>query len=456
MNHLNIRLHISTLIILFLLIFSVTTLNAKKKLKYRHLEDYLIYAKKNNPKIKSSLEKAKSIKERMKQVISQPDPNLKYAYSVEEVETRVGPQKQKIGISQKFITGGKLKLKGKRSYFQSKIAEEEYNQVVSEIFFAVKKTYLEYYYITKEITISEETLNLLKYIEIITITKYKVGQISQPEVLQIQVELGKLENRIKTLVEFRKTISGKLKYLINLKSKNVFPYDLIVDKFSISKSVSEITEWIRKSNPEIKRLNQKIKLMGVNHTLALKMNVPDITASLDYIDTGRSLFGNPLDNGKDPIVFMVSVNLPFRKNKYRAAAREVTTMRKSIRLEKEEVINRLEFELERSIFKINDALRRASLYRDSLIPKAVHSLKVAQTAFINGKTDFISMFEPLKVMLELHLAYERAVIEQGIQMAMIEFMAGSSLPKGWKLKQNTKILKESTSELFPKAETSGG
>ncbi|MBU4014313.1 MAG: hypothetical protein KJ550_12745, partial [Proteobacteria bacterium] len=66
------------------------------------LADHLAYAALNNPGLKASFYRWKEALEKITQSRSLPDPRFNYTYFIKEVETRVGPQEQKIGLMQTF------------------------------------------------------------------------------------------------------------------------------------------------------------------------------------------------------------------------------------------------------------------------------------------------------------------------------------------------------------------
>ncbi len=66
------------------------------------LPDYLRYAALNNAGLKAAFEQWKAAIEQVPQAKSLPDPKFNYGYFINEVETRVGPQRQKFEIMQTF------------------------------------------------------------------------------------------------------------------------------------------------------------------------------------------------------------------------------------------------------------------------------------------------------------------------------------------------------------------
>jgi hypothetical protein len=75
------------------------------------LSDCLAYAALTNSQLRSAFNKWQAAMEKLLQVRAIPDPKFNYKYYIEEVETRVGPQRQSFGISQTFPWFGKLKLR---------------------------------------------------------------------------------------------------------------------------------------------------------------------------------------------------------------------------------------------------------------------------------------------------------------------------------------------------------
>ena len=66
------------------------------------LDDYLRYAALNNPGLEAAFNRWKAALQRVPQVTALPDPRFTYQYYIEQVETRVGPQRHAVGIAQTF------------------------------------------------------------------------------------------------------------------------------------------------------------------------------------------------------------------------------------------------------------------------------------------------------------------------------------------------------------------
>ena len=84
------------------------------------LNDYLAYAALNNPQLEAAFNRWKAALEMVSQAHTLPDPRFNYGYFIQEVETRVGPQEHRVGISQMFPWFGKLKLRGEAALWKGR------------------------------------------------------------------------------------------------------------------------------------------------------------------------------------------------------------------------------------------------------------------------------------------------------------------------------------------------
>ncbi len=74
------------------------------------LDDLLVQALRQNPELEAARLKWEAMQERPRIAGSLPDPMLSYGHFFQNVETRVGAQNQRIGLSQRIPFPGKLSL----------------------------------------------------------------------------------------------------------------------------------------------------------------------------------------------------------------------------------------------------------------------------------------------------------------------------------------------------------
>ena len=393
------------------------------------LSDYLAYAALNNPGLEAAFNRSKAALERIPQARSLPDPRFNYAYFIEEVETRIGPQRHKFGLAQMFPWFGKLELRGDVALEGANAERQRYEAAKLKLFYQVRRAYYEYYYLGRAIAITEENIQLLTYLEAVARTKYKAGAPTHAAVIRAQVELGKLEDQLRTLRDFVDPVVAELNAALNRPSDASLPLPKSIPEEKAVFTDEQLLSWLRERNPELKAIDSLAAKEKAAADLAKRDYFPDITVGVDYIETDSALMPDTRDSGKDPVVGMISINVPIWREKYRAAEREAEARYEASLRQRDDRENTLVARLEMVLYGFRDAERKIDLYRDTLIPKGEQSLKVTQQAYEAGRADFLDLIDAQRVLLDFKLSYERALADRAQRLAETEMLVGREIPR---------------------------
>ena len=254
-------------------------------------------------------------------------------------------------------------------------------------------------------------------------TRFKAGAAPNSAVIQAQVELGKLDDRLRTLESLREPIVAKLNAALNRPTHLPLPWPRSLPEFAASFTDEQAMQWLAESNPDLRRLDHLAAKEEAGIRLARKNYYPDISLGVDYVDTDDALNPDMADSGKDPVMAMVSINLPIWYGKYRAAEREARLRKAAAEEDRDDTGKRLGADLELALYHFRDAERKIDLYGDTLVPKAEQSLKVAQQGFEAGKTSFISLIDAQRLLAGVPACRERAQADRGQRLAEIEMMS---------------------------------
>ena len=125
------------------------------------LSDYLHYAALNNAGLRAAFARWKAALERIPQAGALADPRFTYAYYIEEVETRVGPQRQKFGLSQSFPWLGTLRHRKDAASQAAAAAERMVEDTKLRLFSRVAGVFCEYWYLARSIEVTEAHIQLV-------------------------------------------------------------------------------------------------------------------------------------------------------------------------------------------------------------------------------------------------------------------------------------------------------
>ena len=169
----NIRLFVVLCVLGLFALYSAGGVYAENAGAVSILDSLVAEALANNPGIQASYNNWKAAYHRVKQVSVLPDLMMRYTYFGESVETKVGPQEHKYGVSQRVPFPGKLYLEGKTQGERARMLREKYEAAKREVVKDTKFTYYDIYWTDKAIEITEEEKGILENLERVAQRKYE-------------------------------------------------------------------------------------------------------------------------------------------------------------------------------------------------------------------------------------------------------------------------------------------
>ncbi|MHC4368713.1 MAG: TolC family protein [Planctomycetota bacterium] len=393
----------------------------------RTLGDYLRYAALNNAGLKAEFEQWKAAIERVPQARALPDPRFTYGYFIREVETRVGPQWHKLGISQVFPWFGKIEARTRAAGASAQAARRRYEAKKLKLFFEVKDAFHEYTYLAEAIEIARENLELVENFEEVALTKYMGAAAGHPDVVRAQVELAKLEDQLRTLEGLREPMVARLNAALNRRSETLLPWPTRGEYDAVEIDRRQVKEMLLAQNPALQALDFDLESARARVELAKKNFYPDIGVGVDYIETDRASMPGTRDSGKDPVMLTFSLNVPIWRQSYKAAEIQARAIARKSQHEKTETVNTLLARVERVLYDYEDSKRKQRLYGDILVPKAQELISASESAYQGGTIDFMSLIDAQRTLLRFELLHERAVTDSRQKLAELEMLVGGEL-----------------------------
>jgi outer membrane protein TolC len=392
------------------------------------LSELLKEATERNPEIIAAKEKWQSAQDIIGARGALPDPQLSFQQYVESVETRVGPIKRAYGLKQKLPFYGKRGLMSEIATKEAEALEASYETVRQEVVRRVKITYYDLFYLSKLIDITDEEKEILKRFEQTATIKYETGKGSQQNILKVQVEMNRLEDRRLTLLNRKKTMKAQLNVLLDRTSDHPVKKPVQPEFRDFFYIKQQLIRLARDHRPELKMGDAWIEKSDRALILAKKDYYPDLTIGANYIeiDKGPLMFS---DNGQDAFNVVFSINVPLWSNKLSSqvgSASKMVTAQKSVY---KSLLNRTLFEIEDNLFKIETARETSNLYQNVLIPRAQQSLKSAEVGYITGVVNFLDLLDAERVLLKIQFDYWKSYTDYVKGIADMERAVGIELPE---------------------------
>ncbi|MBS2212660.1 TolC family protein [Carboxylicivirga mesophila] len=385
------------------------------------LNHYLVEAAENNPALKASFNKYLAALEKGPQVGTLPDPQLAFAYFIQPVETRNGPQEFKLSATQMFPWFGTLKAKESAAIEEAKALYEVFEETKSKLFNEVKANWYNLYFNSKATNITLENIDILNTFKKLAIVKVEAGLVSAVDQYRIEMEIHDLENQLALLRDKQDVLEVTFNNLLNSKDKKTitFPSELWTTDILYTKEA--ILDSIQMKNHQLLSIDLQKSALAFKKQVARKQGAPSFSLGIDYVSIGK---GENNLSGKDAVAFpMVGLTIPLYRNKYKSMVQEVIYLEAAKDYERVDKVNVLETIFENSWKDYRDAHRRIDLFERQLRIARI-SLKLLETEYAYANKNFEEILRMERRLLKYNLELEKARADKQAAIAFIHYLMG--------------------------------
>ncbi len=380
-----------------------------------------------NPKLKAVRASWQATIEKYPQVTALPDPMLMYSYFVRNVETRVGPQRHRIGFSQSFPYPGTLDVMGRVTLKEIEIERVKYEQVVRDLIVDLKLAYYELVYLQQARQIAEQNQQLLDHILKIANTRYASNEGTLNDVLEAQSQLAQLSYDLILLWELEQVEKGNINALLSVPSATPLGAPVPTTYTVLNIPVTDLEKQALAQRQELQIADLMIQKATEVIELSKLKTKPMFKLELMTIETGDALMSRTLDSGKNPISMGVGISIPWSSSKNQGQIQE-SELKRLAAVENKRLIEDLTAaNLKRVYFRLENARRLVDLYEKSLIPQAEQAMQVAETWHKESTKSITEFLETQSVWLNFNLARLRAITDYQQNLARLERLIGGSV-----------------------------
>lgn len=397
------------------------------------LETYIGQALDANPWLRQALSRYSAATLKISQVTAMPDPEVTFTQFVRSVETRVGPQQNSLMLSQRFPWFGKLDLQGKAALREASAIYEQYRAFGREVAARVKDTFYEIGYVDRAIEIVEEEQFLLQHYEQLAETRYATGQGPQQAVIRLQAEITKTMHGIHMLMQQRTSLEGRLNTLRDRPPGEPIPAIIVSELPQVDLDLAALFELGEANRPELLGILDSIEKEELTAERARKDYWPDVTVSAGLVNVGgrddpAGRAAPPSGNSKNVFSVSVGINIPLRRDKYRAEVLAAGERRRAEREGYDYLVADMKFEIHDQVNRLETIRTHLALYDDAAQVQAESALRAAETGYQTGQLGALDLLDSERMLLDIKMNRERLVFDYMQALARLELALGTRFP----------------------------
>ena len=386
------------------------------------------YAIQSNTKIVEAREDWKATIENRRVATGLPDPQFMFTYFPDPIETRLGPQDWNATLSQAIPFPGKLIKAGDIVDRDSEVARLNLDKTIRDTATNVKIAFYELFYIRNAQKVAVQNIKLIEHLRKIGETVYAEDQAALIDIIKAQSQEGQLQYDILLLNELEQTEVTNLNSLLNRPPQATIGRLVLPAVQPPVYTLSELYDLAKLNQEEIKMMDALVNKAEIKVDLARDQRLPDFKVGVFYAGIGSpDVQQEPSDAGDDAFGVQFGLTVPIWFGKNNSRVNQALAEKSKAVAAKKSQINDTHSNIHSIYFKLQNALRLITLYKDNLLPQAVSSMKMAETLFREKQTGFSDFIEAQSTWYNFNLAIARATADYGKYLARLERLIGHSI-----------------------------
>jgi len=379
-------------------------------------DDYLQTAFRRNPALRAAFHRWQAALEQLPQARSLMDPTLSGTVFLDQVDARY-----QVALTQELPAWGVLRLQTKQAGAYVLAAMYAFEAERFELYERVARAFHEYQFLAETIHINEQTLHFLTELETSVEARYRSGAADYSDWIRIRIERERLEDLLETLRDQRRPQSEQLAALLHLEISEPLPWAETVASPSMAPtSLEDLLPLLAELNPELSAMDARLEAAGYAEALARRQGWPRPMIGAEWM----VMSGMEGNRDETDLGLMLGMSLPIWRGRIRAERQAAIAEQDAIRQERNDLYNRLRAEISMTLVQFQDAERRMTRLRDSLIPQAEQALTAVRQGYADGRVDFMGLIDAHRTLLDLQLMLARAVADREIALADIGCCVG--------------------------------
>jgi len=388
------------------------------------LSALLAEANANNPQISVAEHGWQAAKEVPREVSALPDPTFTYQqFSVGSPKPFAGYTNSDfayvgVGASQELPYPGKLRLRGEAAQRAADVKGSEVDATRASIADDVKTDYLKLAYLQMTLGILQEKERVLEQIIRDATAHYEVGQGSQADVLQAQVERTKLLREITLHREQTGEVEAQLKGRLNRAQDSPDITTEPLTETPLRLTSAALLQLVRAHNPEVQVDASSVRQGKAALKSAEREGKPDFGLAYMYQNTDRKY--------RDYYMFTFNVRLP-RRGRTRAEIAEAADKLAQAHSTLDAHLQQQLAEVKQEYVTASNDTELLKEYREGLIPQSDAAYRSALNAYSSNREDLVDVLRAITNVLELKLDYAQTLADHETALAHLETLTGATL-----------------------------
>jgi len=391
------------------------------------LEGYVAYAMRDSPELRASFERWRAATLQISRARRLPEPTLSYAYYVRSVETRVGPQRHRVMLSQTFPWPTRLSAGADAASYAARAAERRFDALALAVRRRVADVYWRLWLVHHLHALKTEHDQVLEALEGTVRARVEVGAATLADLAQLNLDILRHHDHHGEHAEAMRGLSAELAATIGAPPGTPTPINGDSPAGGLPAEDEEALRQAAREHPRIEVSDLMAQASETRAEVEDADRYPSFMLDVTWIETGEAMMPTTQGSGTDPLIVGISMRLPLWWGSYSDAEGAARAEGAAFAADADAGRLAAESELEQAIAGVRDAERRIHLYADTLVPQAGVAYESVVGSYQSGRSGVAALLLAQRDLLELQLSLVRARADHARAWAALEMVVGHAV-----------------------------
>jgi|GEM_PF-632405 len=393
--------------------------------KYPQLEEYIRIAIEENPELRSLRHLYEAEKERAREVGVLPDPELTIMYDFNPMMAESQLGRFSVSAMQMFPWFGSLGTirEAQRASAEADRAQIDVRQL--EILRDLQIAWFDITEVEQQIRIVNDQIELVRELETLVEIRYETGRAAQADILRIQMEEARLQNRIENLEDQLRPLKAGFNEYLNRSADFVVESTEQIESQEVRYTDDQIHQMVRTQNPRFDGIESRSNALDQQQRVAQLSGRPSFGLGLEVM--GRD-FGpmSMFPDARESFIGMATVRMPIFRSRTKSQQQQIASRKRALDSELLQTENRLSSEVESALEDLRKSERNLRLLDEELVPRAQQALDILSDEYAVGRARFDELLQIQRELLDLEIERIEAVVGQNKAVVRIESLIGTA------------------------------
>lgn len=387
------------------------------------LEAYVSHALSHSPRARADFHRWQSAHSGISGAGRLPNPSLSATVFVSAVETRVGPQRARLAVTQAMPWPGVLKSKRKAASANAQALQSRWEASLLELRARVHEAYWRLWLVRRLQVIHIEHRPILRSLSETVAARMAVGDAGLADLQWVDLAAARHNDLIAGLAEGHTRALAELRGLLTAPPDAKLPTPRHPEIYELSESQADLTADID-HHPLLEVAAQRASAAEASARATNAQRGPGFRLGIEWIITGAARMPDVLDDGRDALAIHAGLELPLWQRGYRKDVQSHQASAAAQRAEREAMLWSVRTQIESELARLRDSARKIELHEHTLIPQARAAYASVLGAYASGRAQVAQALEIQRELLQLRIALDSLRAEHAQHWAQLEALVG--------------------------------